>query len=51
MAAVHPFGAFIGCQLKRIRCAHRIKVNAGLYGHSITSRHIKLKSNRDNVTY
>jgi len=28
-----------------------VKFNAGLYGCSITSRHIKLKSNRDNVTY
>jgi len=26
MAAVHPFGAFVGCQFKRIRCVHRIKV-------------------------
>jgi len=28
MAAAHPFGAFIGCRFKRIRCVHRIKVYA-----------------------
>jgi len=27
MAAAHPFGAFIGCQFKRIRCVRQIKVN------------------------
>ena len=27
MAAAHPFGAFIGCRCKRIRCIRWIKVN------------------------
>jgi len=27
MAAAHPYGAFIGCGIKRIGCARRIKVN------------------------
>jgi len=27
MAAAHPFGAFVGCQFKRIRCVRRIKVD------------------------
>jgi len=26
MAAAHPFGAFVGCRFKRIRCVSRINV-------------------------
>ena len=28
MAAAHPYGAFVGCGIKRIGCVCRIKVNA-----------------------
>jgi len=31
MAAAHPYGAFVGCGIKRIGCARRIKVKAYLY--------------------
>jgi len=29
MAAAHPYVAFVGCGIKRIGCARRIKVNFG----------------------
>ena len=30
MAAAHPFGAFVGCGIKRIGCVRQIKVNVEL---------------------
>jgi len=31
MAAAHPYGAFVGCGIKRIGCARRIKVNSQIF--------------------
>ena len=30
MAAAHPYGAFVGCGIKRIGCTRRIKVKYNL---------------------
>ena len=31
MATAHPYGAFVGCGIKRIGCARRIKFNRRFY--------------------
>jgi len=36
MAAAHPYGAFVGCGIKRIGCARRIKVKQYVVFSTIT---------------
>jgi len=43
MAAAHPYGAFVGCGIKRIGCARRIKVNDHSMSYAVHSAYTQGK--------